>query len=78
VVLTFPSNVCRRELDVNKSPTSCARSLAGLSLFATPPALFTMSDPAVASAQQSEVSDVLKEKLIDAEYKIWKKNTPYL
>jgi hypothetical protein len=38
-----------------------------------------MSDvAAAASAQQSEVSDVLKEKLIDAEYKIWKKNTPYL
>jgi hypothetical protein len=53
-------------------------SLTGLSLFATPPALFAMSDSAVASAQQSEVSDVLKEKLIDAEYKIWKKNTPYL
>ena len=27
---------------------------------------------------KSEVSDVLKERLIDAEYKIWKKNTPYL
>lgn len=25
-----------------------------------------------------EVSDVLEERLIDAEYKIWKKNTPYL
>jgi hypothetical protein len=48
-------------------------------LFATTPqAIFAMSDSAVASAQQSEVSDVLKEKLIDAEYKIWKKNTPYL
>lgn len=25
-----------------------------------------------------EVSDVLEERLVDAEYKIWKKNTPYL
>eukprot|EP00980_Cylindrotheca_fusiformis_P008232 scaffold1736_cov127-Cylindrotheca_fusiformis.AAC.46 len=37
-----------------------------------------MSDLAITSAQQNEVADVLKEKLIDAEYKIWKKNTPYL
>eukprot|EP00339_Tiarina_fusa_P005149 CAMPEP_0117005082 /NCGR_PEP_ID=MMETSP0472-20121206/5830_1 /TAXON_ID=693140 ORGANISM="Tiarina fusus, Strain LIS" /NCGR_SAMPLE_ID=MMETSP0472 /ASSEMBLY_ACC=CAM_ASM_000603 /LENGTH=478 /DNA_ID=CAMNT_0004706231 /DNA_START=33 /DNA_END=1469 /DNA_ORIENTATION=+ len=29
-------------------------------------------------SSKSEVSDVLKERLIDAEYKIWKKNTPYL
>jgi hypothetical protein len=33
---------------------------------------------ATASANKSEVSDVLEERLIDAEYKIWKKNTPYL
>jgi histone-binding protein RBBP4 len=26
----------------------------------------------------SDVADVLEERLIDAEYKIWKKNTPYL
>jgi histone-binding protein RBBP4 len=25
-----------------------------------------------------EISDVLEERLIDAEYKVWKKNTPYL
>tara|TARA_B110001450_G_scaffold177903_1_gene166180 strand:- start:432 stop:575 length:144 start_codon:yes stop_codon:yes gene_type:complete len=25
-----------------------------------------------------EVADVLEERLIDSEYKIWKKNTPYL
>ena len=31
-----------------------------------------------ANASKSEVSDVLKDRLIDAEYKIWKKNTPYL
>eukprot|EP00560_Eucampia_antarctica_P004654 CAMPEP_0197836884 /NCGR_PEP_ID=MMETSP1437-20131217/30384_1 /TAXON_ID=49252 ORGANISM="Eucampia antarctica, Strain CCMP1452" /NCGR_SAMPLE_ID=MMETSP1437 /ASSEMBLY_ACC=CAM_ASM_001096 /LENGTH=477 /DNA_ID=CAMNT_0043443435 /DNA_START=16 /DNA_END=1449 /DNA_ORIENTATION=- len=29
-------------------------------------------------ATQRDVSDVLAERLIDAEYKIWKKNTPYL
>ena len=33
---------------------------------------------AASAAPKSEVSDVLKERLIDAEYKIWKKNTPYL
>lgn len=27
---------------------------------------------------QKDVADVLEERLIDAEYKIWKKNTPYL
>jgi len=27
---------------------------------------------------KTEISDVLEERLIDAEYKIWKKNTPYL
>lgn len=32
-----------------------------------------MSDPS-----KNEISDVLEERLIDAEYKIWKKNTPYL
>lgn len=38
-----------------------------------------MTGTAAASAPaQSEVSDVLQERLIDAEYKIWKKNTPYL
>ena len=30
------------------------------------------------SATTAEVSDILQERLIDAEYKIWKKNTPYL
>lgn len=38
----------------------------------------TMADTALNSAAINEVSDVLKDKLIDAEYKIWKKNTPYL
>ncbi len=27
---------------------------------------------------KNDISDVLEERLIDAEYKIWKKNTPYL
>jgi len=31
-----------------------------------------------AAATHRDVSDVLAERLIDAEYKIWKKNTPYL
>jgi hypothetical protein len=31
-----------------------------------------------ASASQNEIVDVLQERLIDSEYKIWKKNTPYL
>jgi len=30
------------------------------------------------SKNPTEISDVLEERLIDAEYKIWKKNTPYL
>lgn len=30
------------------------------------------------AATHRDVSDVLAERLIDAEYKIWKKNTPYL
>mmetsp|Transcript_86198 Transcript_86198/g.248907 ORF Transcript_86198/g.248907 Transcript_86198/m.248907 type:complete len:467 (+) Transcript_86198:127-1527(+) len=33
---------------------------------------------AAAAPGQAEVSDVLQERLIDSEYKIWKKNTPYL
>jgi len=36
------------------------------------------SSAAAAQLASSEVSDVLQERLIDAEYKIWKKNTPYL
>mmetsp|Transcript_25926 Transcript_25926/g.43216 ORF Transcript_25926/g.43216 Transcript_25926/m.43216 type:complete len:481 (+) Transcript_25926:93-1535(+) len=31
-----------------------------------------------AAAAKTGVADVLEERLIDAEYKIWKKNTPYL
>lgn len=31
-----------------------------------------------AAAAAPAVADVLEERLIDAEYKIWKKNTPYL
>jgi histone-binding protein RBBP4 len=31
-----------------------------------------------AAAAKADVADVLEERLIDAEYKIWKKNTPYL
>jgi hypothetical protein len=31
-----------------------------------------------APVNTTEVADVLEERLIDAEYKIWKKNTPYL
>ncbi|CAB9496092.1 Probable histone-binding protein lin-53 [Seminavis robusta] len=34
--------------------------------------------PAAAAANRQEVADVLEERLIDAEYKIWKKNTPFL
>ena len=30
------------------------------------------------AAAAPAVADVLEERLIDAEYKIWKKNTPYL
>jgi hypothetical protein len=33
---------------------------------------------AAAAPSKTEVADVLEERLIDAEYKIWKKNTPYL
>ena len=39
------------------------------------------SAPAATSAGATttkEVADVLEERLIDSEYKIWKKNTPYL
>ena len=36
----------------------------------------TANPPAAAAAPA--VADVLEERLIDAEYKIWKKNTPYL
>mmetsp|Transcript_32694 Transcript_32694/g.49270 ORF Transcript_32694/g.49270 Transcript_32694/m.49270 type:complete len:472 (+) Transcript_32694:201-1616(+) len=35
------------------------------------------SDPANANVE-TDIADVLEERLIDAEYKIWKKNTPYL
>jgi hypothetical protein len=38
----------------------------------------TTAAAAASASSKSEVSDVLKERLIDAEYKIWKKNTPYL
>ena len=31
-----------------------------------------------AAPAQEAVADVLEERLIDAEYKIWKKNTPFL
>jgi histone-binding protein RBBP4 len=37
-----------------------------------------MSAPAGAQEPSKDVADVLEERLIDAEYKIWKKNTPYL
>jgi hypothetical protein len=33
--------------------------------------------PAAATSTK-EIADVLEERLIDSEYKIWKKNTPYL
>lgn len=33
---------------------------------------------AAAPPAQETVADVLEERLIDAEYKIWKKNTPFL
>ncbi|KAG7360622.1 chromatin assembly factor subunit C [Nitzschia inconspicua] len=38
----------------------------------------TGTDAAAAGASQNEIADVLQERLIDSEYKIWKKNTPYL
>mmetsp|Transcript_12560 Transcript_12560/g.18453 ORF Transcript_12560/g.18453 Transcript_12560/m.18453 type:complete len:148 (-) Transcript_12560:3295-3738(-) len=40
-----------------------------------------MSSDAAAPANanvETDIADVLEERLIDAEYKIWKKNTPYL
>ena len=42
-------------------------------------ASLTTATPAAAGATTTkEVADVLEERLIDSEYKIWKKNTPYL
>ena len=38
----------------------------------------TASTAAAAAASHEGVADVLEERLIDAEYKIWKKNTPFL
>lgn len=38
----------------------------------------TTANRAPAAGNRADVSDVLEERLIDAEYKIWKKNTPYL
>ena len=38
----------------------------------------TASTTAAAAATHEGVADVLEERLIDAEYKIWKKNTPFL
>lgn len=38
----------------------------------------TASSAAAAAAASKDVADILEERLIDAEYKIWKKNTPYL
>lgn len=37
-----------------------------------------MPSTATLPASSTDVADVLEERLIDAEYKIWKKNTPYL
>ena len=34
--------------------------------------------PAPSASADNDIADVLEERLIDAEYKIWKKNTPYL
>jgi histone-binding protein RBBP4 len=39
---------------------------------------FSISAVMAAETANSDVADVLEERLIDAEYKIWKKNTPYL
>ena len=36
------------------------------------------STAAASGPSQETVADVLEERLIDAEYKIWKKNTPFL
>ena len=36
------------------------------------------TEVAFADASKSQVADVLQERMIEQEYKIWKKNTPYL
>lgn len=43
-------------------------------------ASLTTATPTTAAGATTtkEVADVLEERLIDSEYKIWKKNTPYL
>eukprot|EP00592_Proboscia_alata_P029984 CAMPEP_0194443874 /NCGR_PEP_ID=MMETSP0176-20130528/126957_1 /TAXON_ID=216777 /ORGANISM="Proboscia alata, Strain PI-D3" /LENGTH=911 /DNA_ID=CAMNT_0039270187 /DNA_START=155 /DNA_END=2893 /DNA_ORIENTATION=+ len=69
-----------------KSPFSADKTSAGItSSSGAEPVASTSSSIAVASSSsantannQNVVSDVLEERLIDAEYKIWKKNTPYL
>jgi WD40 repeat protein len=37
-----------------------------------------MTTNAEGATTQNEIADVLQERLIDSEYKIWKKNSPYL
>ena len=42
------------------------------------PRVLGLSIMSAVAATADEVTDVLEERMIDAEYKIWKKNTPYL
>jgi len=42
------------------------------------PAASAGAGAATATPATASVSDILEDRLIDAEYKIWKKNTPYL
>ena len=43
-----------------------------------PAAASASAGAATATPATASVSDILEDRLIDAEYKIWKKNTPYL
>jgi histone-binding protein RBBP4 len=38
----------------------------------------SMTETATLNSGHKEATNILEERLIDAEYKIWKKNTPYL
>ncbi|KAI2499917.1 hypothetical protein MHU86_14587 [Fragilaria crotonensis] len=56
-----------------RPPVGCATVLEWTAYVISSPLLLPLL-----SAVDSDVADVLEERLIDAEYKIWKKNTPYL
>jgi len=55
-----------KEKNAIKSPTKISSSSV------------TSATASTSTAPDDSISDVLEERLIDAEYKIWKKNTPYL